>query len=101
MTRTDGKKLVAVASLGIVAVVGFAQIYLPFIADRDKLRGLFEEEDMPTGARRELDAMMRAERLQAMKEAREQAQQSGNPETNANDKRAPGSMWKNLGGSGK
>mmetsp|Transcript_13277 Transcript_13277/g.18270 ORF Transcript_13277/g.18270 Transcript_13277/m.18270 type:complete len:100 (+) Transcript_13277:152-451(+) len=95
MARTDGKKLVAVATVGMVSVIGFAQIYLPFIADRDKLRGLFEEEDMPTGARRELDAIMRAERLKAMKEAQEGPQQSNVPEANKQEK-APGSMWANL-----
>ena len=61
----DGKKIVAVAVTGTVAVLGIAQIYLPYVADRDKLRGLFEEEYMPPGAKREMEAMMKAQRQAA------------------------------------
>jgi hypothetical protein len=34
MSRTDGRKLVAVAGTAIVGALGFATIYLPFVADR-------------------------------------------------------------------
>ena len=62
MARTDGKKIVGLAFAGITGVIGIAQVYLPYIADRDKLRGLFEEEDMPSQAKHEMDMMMRAEK---------------------------------------
>jgi hypothetical protein len=37
MSRTDGRKLVAVAGTAIVGALGFATIYLPFVADRGML----------------------------------------------------------------
>jgi hypothetical protein len=68
MVRTDGRKIVAVATLATVSVVCFAQIYLPFWADRDKIRGMAEEEDMPAAAKREI-------RLMEQQEHRRQQQQ--------------------------
>ena len=62
MSRTDGRKGVAVATAGIAAIIGFAQIYLPYWADRDKIRGLSEEEDMPAAAKREMQRAMAAAR---------------------------------------
>lgn len=41
-------------------VIGVAQIYLPYYADRDKLRGLFEE-DMSQKARREMELIQKEE----------------------------------------
>mmetsp|Transcript_41948 Transcript_41948/g.127193 ORF Transcript_41948/g.127193 Transcript_41948/m.127193 type:complete len:92 (+) Transcript_41948:283-558(+) len=76
---TAGKKIVAAAVTGTVTVVGFCQIYLPFIADRDKIRGMFEEEYVPDGAKEQMDAMLRA------KKEKEQP----------NSEKA-GSMWSNL-----
>lgn len=86
MGRTDGKKIVAIAVAGITAAVGFGQIYLPFIADKDKLRGLFEEEDMPQQAKQEMEIMMKAEIAAA--QARQQSQSQGSA--------SAGSMWSNL-----
>lgn len=43
-----------------VLVIGIAQIYLPYYADRDKLRGLFEE-DMSQKARREMELIQKEE----------------------------------------
>ncbi|GFH52806.1 hypothetical protein CTEN210_09282 [Chaetoceros tenuissimus] len=83
MARTDGRKIVGIAFAGIMGALGIGQIYLPFIADRDKLRGLAEEEDMPEQAKREMDMLMKAEIAAA--EARQQGQQKGG-----------GSMWSNL-----
>ncbi len=34
MSRIDGRKLVAVAGAATVGALGFATIYLPFVADR-------------------------------------------------------------------
>ncbi len=67
MSRTDGRKLVALAATATVAAIGIGTIYLPFIADRDKLRGLFEEGEqaMPEGARREIQRILKAERAEA------------------------------------
>ena len=51
-------------------------IYLPFVADRDKLRGLFEEgeETIPEGARREIQRIAKIEAEQ-QKELQKQLQQ--------------------------
>ena len=41
MSRTDGRKLVALAAAATVGALGLGTIYLPFMADRDKLRGMY------------------------------------------------------------
>lgn len=41
MSRTDGRKLVALAAAATVGALGIGTIYLPFMADRDKLRGMY------------------------------------------------------------
>jgi hypothetical protein len=78
MARVDGKKIVAVATVATLSMVGFAQIYLPFWADRDKIRGMAEEEDMPAAAKREMQKVMRQQQQEE-----QQKQQAG-------------SMWKNM-----
>ena len=90
MSRTDGRKIVSLAFAGILGAVGIGQIYLPYIADRDKLRGLFEEEDMPEEAKREMDMIMATER--AAMEAKQQA--AANAEKS--EKKSACSMWSNL-----
>ena len=73
MVRTDGRKIVVLATVVTASVVGFAQIYLPYWADRDKIRGLTEEEDMPIEAKREMMMMaMQEERQQMQQEQQEQ-----------------------------
>lgn len=86
MARTDGKKIVAIAFAGITAAVGLGQIYLPYMADRDKLRGLFEEEDMPEQAKKEMEIMMKADIAAAQARQQSQSQSSA----------SAGSMWSNL-----
>ena len=96
MSRTDGKKIVGLAFAGIAGAIGIGQIYLPYIADRDKLRGLFEEEDMPAQAKREMDMIMRAE--MAAVEARQQGSGSGNGsgQSQGEKKIGAGSMWSSF-----
>jgi len=99
MSRTDGRKLVAVAGTAIVGALGFATIYLPFVADRDKLRGLFEEgeESIPEGARREIQAIMKAEK-ESQKRMEEfiQQQQQHEEEEQHKQRASPGSMWSSF-----
>jgi len=73
MPRIEGKKVVAAAILVTASVVALGPIYLPYYADRDKIRGMFEEQEMPSAAKREMEVV--------------QEQQRGG---------APGSMWKNM-----
>jgi hypothetical protein len=88
----SGRQLVTLAVAATVSTIALGSIYLPFMADRDKLRGLSEEgEDaMPEGARREIRDLMRKEREDverregACQEEREERQQQ---------KATAGSMW--------
>jgi hypothetical protein len=48
--RSSGSKLVSIAVAATVGTLGIGTIYLPFIADRDKIRGVHEEQDAPTSA---------------------------------------------------
>ena len=61
--RSSGNKLVVMAITGTVTALGVGTIYLPFMADRDKMRGLHEEETTRTPTA----AMLQAEtkKLQA------------------------------------
>eukprot|EP00544_Gedaniella_sp_CCMP2646_P009352 CAMPEP_0202480094 /NCGR_PEP_ID=MMETSP1361-20130828/220_1 /ASSEMBLY_ACC=CAM_ASM_000849 /TAXON_ID=210615 /ORGANISM="Staurosira complex sp., Strain CCMP2646" /LENGTH=89 /DNA_ID=CAMNT_0049107495 /DNA_START=113 /DNA_END=382 /DNA_ORIENTATION=- len=85
MPKVDGRKIVVVATAGTLAAVAFGQIYLPFIADRDKIRGLSEEDEVPEGARKEMEALF---------------QQRGGtfppPQQQKHPGSTPGSMWNNM-----
>jgi len=57
--RNSGSKLVVVAVGFTLAAVGVGTIYLPFIADKDKIRGLDEQADLSAAERREYERMMK------------------------------------------
>jgi hypothetical protein len=102
MSRTDGRKLVALAVTATISAIGIGTIYLPFIADRDKLRGLFEEGEqaMPEGARREIQRILKAERaeaelLQQQQQLGEQ-QQSDTIQQQQRQRTSAGSMWNSF-----
>jgi hypothetical protein len=80
----SGKQLVTIAVAATIGAIGIGTIYLPFMADRDKLRGLFEEgdEQIPEGARREIRDIMK-------REAAEREQGGAQP-------KAAGSMWSSF-----
>ena len=102
--RTDGRKLVGIAVALTVSALGVGTIYLPFIADRDKLRGLFEEGDdaVPEGARRQLMAMAKqeaeeTERLRMSQQQQQQQQQQEETHQPQQRQRASaGSMWSSF-----
>jgi hypothetical protein len=71
--RKSGTAMVTMAVTATVATLGFTAIYLPFVADRDKVRGLHEESDVDPRARREYEEMIRQHNLQ------QQAQQASPP----------------------
>jgi len=82
----DGKKVVAVVFVGMTTFVGIGSFYLPFYADRDKIRGLFEDENKTP------EELYQKALLQEQKEAsKEKSKQSIAP-------RAPGGMWGKLNG---
>ena len=99
--RTDGRKLVGIAVALTVSALGVGTIYLPFIADRDKLRGLFEEGDdaVPEGARRQLMAMAKQEAEETERLRMSQQQQQQQEETHQPQQRqraSAGSMWSSF-----
>jgi hypothetical protein len=82
MSRIDGRKIVGFAVVGTIGMLGIGQLYLPYIADRNKLRGLFEdEESLSEQAKLELQKIMKAEQQEVNNQA------TGAP---------AGSMWKNM-----
>ncbi|KAL3778125.1 hypothetical protein ACHAWO_008077 [Cyclotella atomus] len=87
----SGKQLVTFAVAATVSAIGIGTIYLPFMADRDKLRGLFEEgeEQIPEGARREIRDIMR-------KEAMEKKAQQEEGVSVQQEKKGAGSMWSSF-----
>ena len=101
MSRTDGRKLVALAVTATISAIGIGTIYLPFIADRDKLRGLFEEGEqaMPEGARREIQRILKAERAEAELLQQQQLgeqQQSDTIQQQQRQRTSAGSMWNSF-----
>ena len=99
MSRTDGRKLVALAAAATTFALTFSTIYLPYMADRDKLRGLFEEgeDSIPEGARREIRQLQRAEAAELQrqqKQSEQQQQQQG--DIQQPQRKGAGSMWSSF-----
>ncbi len=65
-------------------------IYVPFIADRDKLRGLHEESTPPTSA------MLAQEIKKLQQEGILRKDDDDSHSKLTNTAKAPGSMWKNM-----
>lgn len=88
----SGKQLVTFAVAATIGAIGIGTIYLPFMADRDKLRGLFEEgeEAIPEGARREIRDIMKKEA--AEREMREAVESK----SDYVEKKRAGSMWSSF-----
>lgn len=84
MSRVDGKKIVAVVTAVTVAAVVVGEVWLPYIADRDKIRGLFEEDEVPEGARKEMEELMKS------------STSIPPPQERKHQGATPGSMWRNF-----
>ena len=87
--RSSGSKLVATAVVGIVGALGIGTIYLPFVADRDKMRGLHEESTPPTSA-------MLANEIKKLQQDGILPKDDDQAEEAKPEKKAPGSMWKRF-----
>ena len=81
--RSSGSRVVAIAVAGTIAVAGFGTIYLPFIADRDQMRGLDEDGGLSKKDRMAMQAYLKKEQQEA-------------PEDPAAKGPKPGSMWSNM-----
>ena len=93
MPKVDGRKIVAVATVGTLAAVSLGQIYLPFVADRDKVRGLSEEDEVPEGARKEMEALFQHTGGTFPPPSKPQEQQQN---WQKHPGSTPGSMWNNM-----
>lgn len=81
--RSSGSRVVAIAVVGTIGVTGFGTIYLPFIADRDEMRGLDEDGGMSKKDRMAMQAYLKKEK------------QEGQEDPPAKGPK-PGSMWSNM-----
>eukprot|EP00531_Pseudo-nitzschia_arenysensis_P005476 CAMPEP_0116127012 /NCGR_PEP_ID=MMETSP0329-20121206/6623_1 /TAXON_ID=697910 /ORGANISM="Pseudo-nitzschia arenysensis, Strain B593" /LENGTH=88 /DNA_ID=CAMNT_0003621103 /DNA_START=75 /DNA_END=338 /DNA_ORIENTATION=- len=85
--RVSGNRAVVTAVAGTIGAVCIGAIYVPFIADRDKLRGLHEESTPPTSA-------LLAQEIKKLQQ--EGILRKDDDDTNSsftNTAKAPGSMW--------
>jgi hypothetical protein len=55
----SGSKVVVACVAATLTAVGVGTIYLPFIADRDRIRGLHEESELTPAERREYERALR------------------------------------------
>ena len=89
--RVSGNRAVVAAVGGTVGAALIGAIYVPFVADRDKLRGMHEEATPPTSA-------MFAQEIKKLQ--REGILRGDDDHSNvnivSNSTKAPGSMWKNM-----
>ena len=82
----------AVVSLTLVAL-GVGTIYLPFIADKEKLRGMHESGKHPMIGQREYE--------KAMQEIAARERAEGDMSQNDNVKKPSNSMWNRMNQSAK
>lgn len=88
--RSSGTKLVVVAVGGMVATIGIGTIYLPFFADRDKMRGLHEEDTPPTSA------MLAQEIKKLQRDGILKGDDHDEPPQPERKRLSPGSMWQSF-----
>ena len=76
--------MVAVAVAGTLGVAAVGTLYLPFMADRDQMRGMDESGGMDAKQRRQMEQYLKNEGVGQDKQQQEQAGVK------------PGSMWSNM-----
>jgi hypothetical protein len=87
--RNSGSKMVGAAVGGIIAFLGVGTLYLPFVADKDRIRGLHEESELSPRDKREYEQMLK----EMEKETAELEEKKTLPSSN--------SMWKRMGDAPK
>jgi hypothetical protein len=92
--RVSGHKVVSAAVAGTVLAVAVGTVYLPFVADRDKMRGMHEEQTPPTSAMlaQEIKKLQRDGILKGDDGQDDEA----SPPKGERKSLAPGSMWKQF-----
>ena len=95
--RKSGTTMASVAVTAIVATLGFTAFYLPFMANRDKVRGLNEEADPDPAARREYEEMVRQYQREQQQQQAQQEQQQAQAQANNNiPPSTSNSMWARM-----
>jgi hypothetical protein len=89
--RMSGNKLVSLAVGATAMMVGLGAIYVPFFADRDKLRGLHEESAPPTSAM--LAQEIKKLQKEGILKGDEEDPRSNKTDLSHDRPKAPGSMW--------
>lgn len=87
--RNNGSKMVVAAVSLTLTAVGVGTIYLPFIADKDKIRGLDEDGGVSSKQKQQYENMMR--------EIQAQRQNNTTDQSNGDHKAPSNSMWKRMG----
>lgn len=88
----NGSKMVVAAVTATVAALGFGTVYLPFIADKDRVRGMHEEGEMSARDKREYEKMLR-EMGHHVDANKQQGGQGGPP---SGPPRMSNSMWQRM-----
>ena len=88
--------MVAAALSATVLAVGMGAIYLPFIADKDRLRGLNEESDMTPSDKREYEKLLREMKGSGTGMRQLSQQQEQGQEVPQRRKPFSNSMWKRM-----
>lgn len=94
-SRISGQKVVSAAVVGTVLTAAIGTVYLPFVADRDKMRGLHEEQTPPTAAMLAQE-IKKLQRDGILKGDDSQDGEVPPPKDGGRKSLAPGSMWKNM-----
>lgn len=97
--RIDGSKVVVTSVILIVAALGVGTVYLPFIADKDKIRGMDEDGGLTSAKRREYERALKE--MGATSPSQGTERQSGSTENENRSSMASGmrhsnSMWGRL-----
>ena len=97
--HVSGSKLVVIAVTATLAAIGIGTIYLPFYADRDKLRGMHEEADANLSEKEKREFAMLLAQMQEQQNAGMMNSQQSLPEDAArlSDRvRKENSMWARM-----
>ena len=92
--RSSGSKVVGIAVVATATMVGIGSIYLPFFADRDKMRGMHEEKDAPTSVM--LAQEIKKLQKEGLLRSDDHSGQQAIKDEMQKQKNAPGSMWKQF-----
>lgn len=91
--RRNGSAIVIGSVTAILVTLGVGTVYLPFIADKDKIRGLDEDGSMSPSKRREYERALRE--MGMMDPSRQQSPESENKSTEKGIRQS-NSMWSRM-----